>query len=267
MLITLQASKATFSCQRDLRAPFTTKSLRPSQTRHPQTHRPWMAPSTTSYYATLTHISRSQNYTLPTALRKKVWDWALSSPLSVHLGRLLLERAHPFPCRCTLSASRRGTLSSAAHTLQGHSWEPSYVLLRELGARRGSGRSKAAASGRPRAAAPAKPCHLQWGPESWQRRSHSLACAAVGAGLGSSGSLAPEWCGRTTAAICCEADPAGAGAGARRCWGRKPGRELPIRALSPSVPRAAAAAVEGVPSQGNYNGGLSQHQKSCYWAA
>lgn len=49
--------------------------------------------------------------------------------------------------------------------------------------------------------------------------------------------------------------------------GGRSGRELPIRALSPAVPRAVAAAVEGVPSQGNYNGGLSQHQKSCYWAA
>ena len=81
-----------------------------------------------------------------------------------------------------------------------------------------------------------RPCHLQWGPESWRRRSHSLACAAVGAGSGSSGSLAPEWCGRTTAAICCEADPAGAGADARRCWGWK----LWQAAAEPgSVPRCA----------------------------
>lgn len=135
MLITLPVSKATFSCQRDLRAPFTTKSLRPSQTRHPQTHRPWMAPSTTWYSATLTHISRSQNYTLPTALRKKVWDWALSSPLSVHLGRLLPERAHPFPCQCTLSASCRGTLSSATHTL------PRPFLITQLRSAEGTGGS------------------------------------------------------------------------------------------------------------------------------
>lgn len=76
MRITLLANKDTFPLSK--RSQSTTKGFRPSQTRHPQTCRPWMAPSTTWYTETLTHISKSQNHTWPTALVEKVWDWALS---------------------------------------------------------------------------------------------------------------------------------------------------------------------------------------------
>lgn len=227
-----------------------------------------MAPSTTWHSATLTHISKSQNYTLPTALRKKVWDWALSSPPSVHLGRLLPERAHPFPCRRTLSASCRGTLSSATHTL------PRPFLSTQLRSPEGTGGStwlwqiqgcclreaSCCRSGKAPATCNGASSHGGGAATALRARPLGRAQGPVGASP-RNGVAAP----RPPFAVRQIQRERGQVRGA--AGGGSSGMELWIRALSPAVPRAAAAAVEGVPSQGNYNGGLSQHQKSCYWAA
>lgn len=178
-----------------------------------------MAPSTTWYAATLVHTIRSQNHTRPTALHEKVWDWALSSPPAREVAPRE-STPFPLPVHTVCWPSGHPQLSNLPVTKTipecpamfcwGIWWFNTALADPRLLPRRGL-----------MLPPQQSPCHLQRGSMSWWWDSHGPACAAVGVGSGSGGSLTLEQWGRAAAAICCETAPTGAKAGARRCWQTK----------------------------------------------